>query len=163
MTRQPATPSTQSPAARAVSLRAGGNRHLLSLALTLLLGATLVGNGCSEGVTTPTAASTTGGTDVFSSVLNTGGTATRTFVVAVRGTVRATLAATAPQNVEIGFMIGIPRANGTGCFPNTSLATEASGTPQISVVADPGTFCAQVYDVGKLRDPISFTVTIEHP
>ena len=128
-----------------------------------LLAATLLGGGCSEGPTAPTPATTTGGTETFSSILNVGGTATRTFTVAVRGTVQANLAATAPQNIQLGFMVGVPRANGNGCLPNVSLTTEASGTPQISVVADPGTFCAQVYDIGALKEPISFTVTIAHP
>ena len=132
----------------------------LTTALSLLLSTIAV--GCSDTPTAPTTAAP-GGTDTFSSVLNVGGTATRTFVVSVRGTVQATLAATSPQNVQVGLMVGIPRANGTGCVPNTSLTTEASGSPQISLVADPGTYCAQVYDAGTLRDPISFTMTIARP
>ena len=133
-----------------------------TLTISFVVLAALLGLGCSETPTAPTT-TTTAGTDSFSSVLNVGGTASRTFTVAVRGTVLATLAATAPQNVPVGFMVGVPRANGTGCVANVSLTTEASGTPQISVVADPGSFCAQVYDVGTLREPLSFTITIAHP
>jgi hypothetical protein len=47
--------------------------------------------------------------------------------------------------------------------PTAVLTTEASGTPQISLVADPGALCVQVFDTGTLRDPISFTVTVTHP
>jgi hypothetical protein len=133
-----------------------------TLIVGLVILGTLSGAACSKTPATPTSP-TTAGTDSFSSVLNVGGTATRTFTVPVRGTVQATLAATVPQNMRIGFMVGVPRANGTGCIANVSLTTEASGTPQISVVADPGSFCAQVYDVGTLREPLSFTVTIAHP
>ena len=30
------------------------------------------------------------------------------------------------------------------------------------VVRDSGTLCARVYDVGKLTEPVSFTINVEH-
>lgn len=131
----------------------------------LLLSATIVAaSACGE--TIPTSPTEEVG-DVeasFSSQLVPGGSATRAFDLTTGGTVSITLSSTTPAGIVVGLGIGIPQANGAGCTLTMSVETAAGSTPQLSVTADKGTYCAKVYDVGQLTtSAVPFTLVFSLP
>lgn len=102
-------------------------------------------------------------TETFSTQIATGGAASRTFTVRVAGTIRVTLASTTPGGVVLGLSLGVPRTTGAGCLPTRSVATAAGAAPQITLTAEAGVYCAQVYDIGTVADSVAFTLNIERP
>jgi hypothetical protein len=131
-------------------------RHLL-VAIAVLLCATACG-GDNQGSTTPsTAASRT--TETLAS--NLPGRVSRKFTVATAGVVYVTLTSVGPPSVPIGVGLGIP--SGSACILSVAIVTEATGAPQVSASVDPGSYCAQVYNVGDVGKSLDFSVTIDHP
>lgn len=118
---------------------------------------------CGDTPTTPTATATSPVTASFSSQLSVKGTSSRSFTVPSRGSVTVMLSAISPSGTVVGLGVGIPRANGSGCLLTTSVETTAASSPQLAIEAAPGEYCAQIFDLGTLTDPISFTVAIVHP
>jgi len=57
----------------------------------------------------------------------------------------------------------LPRTSGGGCRLGVAVSTGGGSAPQISVQADPGQYCVQVYDLGTLSDPVGFALKIDHP
>jgi hypothetical protein len=108
--------------------------------------------GCSETPVSPTTTSTA--PPEFASQVATGGTATRVVTLPNSSTIRVTLTSVAPA-AQLGLGVGIRRSSGTGCSLARSLTTGPSDTPQISVAADAGEFCVQVYDPGTLTEQVS--------
>jgi hypothetical protein len=107
-------------------------------------------------------ASATAITETFGSNLAVQGTATRSFSVAKAGTVSITLTSLASA-AQVGLGLGIPRSDGTGCLPYTSLNTVAGTAAQITSTAEAGTYCVEIYDVGNLPGATTFAVTMAHP
>jgi hypothetical protein len=63
----------------------------------------------------------------------------------------------------VGLGIGLPRTSGGGCRLGVSVTSAGSASPQITTQADAGQYCVQVFDLGTLTDPVSFTLKIDHP
>jgi hypothetical protein len=106
----------------------------------------------------------TAGTDTFSSLLPVGSSASRAFDVSQPGTIAVTLSvASPPANVTIGLALGVPRADGSGCYVNTTLLTPAGAAPQITRAVEPGEYCVRVFDPGTLGTTVGFTTTAVHP
>jgi hypothetical protein len=129
--------------------------------------------GCSSNALDTTAPTTTAGTgtDTFASFLAIGGSSTHTFPVTQAGTIAITLTVVTPAAV-VGLGVGVPNASGSGCSLANSLdasaatadATTGATTPQLTIPAVVGTYCAKVYDSGQLGDiGRTFSVTIAHP
>jgi hypothetical protein len=119
--------------------------------------------------TAPTTPAGTG-TETFSSFLAIGGKSVHTFPVAQAGTIDVTLTVVTPAAV-VGMGVGVPNASG-GCGLTNSLdasaaiadPTTGATTPQMTIPAAVGTYCAEVYDSGQLGGiGRTFTVTITHP
>jgi hypothetical protein len=115
-----------------------------------------------------TAPSPTGPTtELFSGSLSVQGSAFYSFNPTQAGEVTLMLASvTSPDGrstypVILGLAFGIPM--GTGCTHDQSLETPAALIPQISIGTTSGVHCVDVYDVGNLANPVSFTVRIVHP
>ncbi len=119
--------------------------------------------GCSDTPTSPTSAVADVSASPFSSQLAPKGTATRAFTVSTPGAVNITLSSTNPAGIVVGLGVGIPRSNGAGCSLSRSVETVAGPSPQITVTVDTGTYCAQIYDLGTLTDPLAFTLSISRP
>ena len=135
-----------------------------SRVLGVLVAAALAASCGSDTPTTPTSTTPTSPvTESFVSQLSVKGTSSRSFAIPSRGSVSVTLSATTPSGTVVGLGVGIPRANGSGCLLSTSLSTGAASAPQIIIDADTGEYCVQIYDLGTLTDPISFTIAIVHP
>jgi hypothetical protein len=132
-------------------------------ASTLCLLLALSVAGCSDNSTTTTPSATTSPvTDTFASLLAVGGATTRSFTVSTAGTVKVTLSTLGNGTVRAGLSIGLP-ATGAPCSPSVSVVTGPSTTPQLQAAVTAGTYCAQVFDTGSLREDTAFSITIEHP
>ena len=133
-------------------------------ASTLFLLLALSAAGCSDNSTTtsPTTTTTSPVTDTFASLLAAGGATTRTFVVSNAGTVKVTLSSLGNGTGRAGLSIGLP-ATGAPCSPSVSVVTGPSSVPQLQAAVTAGTYCAQVFDTGTLREDTAFSITIEHP
>ena len=119
----------------------------------------VVATGCSN---TPTAPSEEpAGPPEFASQVTPGGTASRVVTLRIGGAIAVTLTSVTPSAV-LGLGIGIPRSGG-GCSLSQSITTGPGPAPQLSVTADAGEFCVQVYDPAMLSEPVSFAVTIAIP
>ena len=127
--------------------------------------------GCSSSALDTTAPTTTAGTgtETFASFLAIGGSSIHTFPVAQAGTIAVTLTVVTPAGV-VGLGVGVPNAG--GCSLTNSLdasaaiadATTGATTPQLTIPAAVGTYCAKVYDSGQLESiGRTFSVTIAHP
>lgn len=99
----------------------------------------------------------------FAGILLPGTSAARAFTVGSRGTVALTLSETTPAGVIVGLGVGIPRITGAGCTLNTVVNVSAGAAAQLSVTAESGTYCAQVFDLGTLTEPLPLTLLISHP
>ena len=116
--------------------------------------------GCGSTVVSPTVAASPV-TETFSSRLSAGGATAHTFTLKFRGPISATLTSVDPA-VAVGIGIGI--AGGTPSCSLTKSAVIAPGaTVLLSDVADPGNYCAEIYDPGTVTDHVSFSMTIQHP
>lgn len=131
-------------------------------ASTLFLLLALSAAGCSDNSTTTTPSTTSPVTDTFASLLAVGGATTRSFVVSSAGTVKVTLSTLGNGTGRAGISIGLP-ATGAPCSPSVSVVTGPSTTPQLQAAVIAGTYCAQVFDTGTLREDTAFSMTIEHP
>jgi hypothetical protein len=129
-------------------------RWLASVALLLLCA------GCHSTPASPTVVAAPV-TETFSSMLSAGGASTRTFTLTFRGPISATLTSVDPA-VAVGIGIGI--AGGTPSCSLTRSALLAPGaTVLLSDTADPGTYCAEIYDPGTVTGHVTFSMTIQHP
>jgi hypothetical protein len=101
-------------------------------------------------------------TSTYSGTLARNGAITFPFAVAGSGTATATLNAVGPDNtVSVGLTMGI--WNGAQCV-SVIANDNAREFAQISGAAGAaGTLCLRIYDVGRLSDPITFTIAITHP
>jgi hypothetical protein len=131
--------------------------------MALLAALAFAAASCSADVV-PTSADPDTTTDVFSTQLGIGGTATRSFKVRTTGTVSVTLTSVGPPStVAVGVGVGIPQASGSGCSLTRSVVATASADPQLTLTADGGTYCVRVYDVGNLTGDVTFSISVLHP
>lgn len=135
-------------------------------ASTLCVLLALAAAGCSNDSTTSPSSTTTTTTspvtDTFASLLARGGATTRTFTVSKAGTVKVTLSTLGNGTVTAGVSIGLP-ATGAPCSPSVSVVTGPGTAPQLQAAVEAGTYCAQVFDTGTLKEDTAFSITIERP
>lgn len=134
-----------------------------ALRLTLALGVVCL--ACSNNSPTPTAPTQPTGpvTDTFASAFTVNGSASRTFRASQAGTVTITLDSVGPPpTVLVGLGVGVPFVNSVPCQLTSSL-TDAGPGAQISMHADPGSYCVKIFDVGNLVETVNFSMSITHP
>jgi len=133
---------------------------LRALPLALLLA---VLAGCDDDTSTPVSPTPDPVTEAFSGSLNVNGGATHTFTSVAPGSMNATLTSLAPDSgAVLGFAIG--SWNGSYC----SHINAKDDATQLSVLYGTVTLsraplCVRVYDVGRLTDSVSYTITVIHP
>ena len=128
---------------------------LIALAVGACGGATTTTGGSP---TTPTVPTTT---ETFTGDLNPNGARTYSFTTAA-GTITAALTTVSPDStIAIGLSLGT--WNGSACKSELANDNAVQGAVLTALASPAGSLCARVYDVGKLVDPITFTVTIVHP
>jgi hypothetical protein len=122
-----------------------------------------LGVGCSNSTSTTAPTTPTITTDTFTSTVTVHGATSHPFMVTTAGTISVTLTAAGPRGTIVGLGLGIPNADGSNCNLDVSLSATASTTPQITSNADPGLYCIDVWDVGKLTADVGISVQIVHP
>ena len=145
-------------------------RHAALLAVVVLL--------CSAcGSDTPTSASSTtnvSGTERFDSIINVRESKFYPFSVGSTGTTTVNLASLSPINrpgvidatVEIGWGKTVKDDDGTvvACTLARVIQTTPSLTAQLSDTLTPASdYCANIADVGGLRESVNFSIRISHP
>lgn len=134
-----------------------------------LLGLVLAGlaSGCSDD--TPTSASSTSTTTIttpitatFTGVVGPGGSLSRSFTAQLDGTARASLSGITPATA-LGFGMGVPRADGTGCLLTYSTTATNLASAEIGSAVAAGVFCIQVYAPAVAAETVRFSVTLTHP
>lgn len=125
-------------------------------------------SGCSDD--TPTSATSTSTTTTFTSpltatftgVVGPSGTLSRSFTAQLDGTARASLSAIAPATA-LGFGMGVPRADGTGCLLTYSTTATNLASAEIGGAVASGVFCIQVFAPATAAETVRFSVTLTHP
>jgi hypothetical protein len=114
-------------------------------------------------VTNTTTRAEAAGTDLFSSILTSQGSATRTVAASRSGTISTTLTSATPPNLPVALGLGIPRSDGSGCHLTTAINTVTSASALLSSAVDAGDFCVRLYDPGSLPTNVNFTLATSHP
>ena len=105
-------------------------------------------------------------TQTFAGTLDPRDTQFYSIQVGQEGAVSLTLAALqtpggAALTTPIGIGIGVPK--GTACVRTSSLVTPPGLSAQLTVILNPGTYCAAVYDTGTLSSAVNFAMRIRYP
>jgi hypothetical protein len=135
-------------------------KTFIAFAGALLLA--VAGVACSDKSSTTSPTTTSPTTMTFASQVSVNGGTSRTFTTTTAGTVKVTMATLGNGTVVAGLGIGLP-ATGAPCSLAQSVVTGPSSSPQITITADAGTYCVQVFDAGKLTADTEFSVTVEYP
>jgi hypothetical protein len=133
--------------------------------LAAMLGAALSAAACSNPSTLPTTPTTPAPiiTDTFTGTLTRNGATTFPFSVATTGAVTATLTAVSDSSVVVGMSLGVWTGAASTCSALLSNDQAAQGTTIVGTASGIGTLCLRVYDIGRVVDPIDYSVTVQHP
>jgi hypothetical protein len=124
-----------------------------------MLGAAACGSNNTP--TNPDTSTPVAVTETNSDTLTVNGARTQPFTVTRAGNVSATVTALDPDST-VTFGLSLGTWNGSACAiiianDNALLNTTVTGTAQSA-----GSFCARIYDVGKLTAPTDYTLQITH-
>ncbi len=101
-------------------------------------------------------------TETFSGLLGRNGAAVFPFEVFTAGSVTAQVASVLPDNkVAVGFTMGT--WNGTQCAAVISNDNAVEFSQIVGSAGSAGRLCLRIYDVGRLSNPLTFTITVTHP
>jgi hypothetical protein len=119
--------------------------------LAAMLGAALSAAACSNNPstlpTTPTPTPTIV-TDTFNGTLARNGATTFPFSV---------------SSILVGMSLGVWNGAASSCSALLSNDQAAQGATILGTASGIGTLCLRVYDIGRVVDPIDYTVTVQHP
>jgi hypothetical protein len=118
--------------------------------------------GLPQGTTSPTT-TVTGTTETFSGSLLQQSSNLFTFTVSQAGAVSVTLTSLGPTSVVVGLGLGTPNGTTSCTLTSANPTATAGATAQITVTETPGSYCVDIYDVGNLTTPSTFSITIVHP
>jgi hypothetical protein len=134
--------------------------------LAAMLGAALSAAACSNNPstlpTTPTPTPTIV-TDTFNGTLARNGATTFPFSVSSTGAVTATLTTVSDSSILVGMSLGVWNGAASSCSALLSNDQAAQGATILGTASGIGTLCLRVYDIGRVVDPIDYTVTVQHP
>jgi len=141
------------------AVRQGGLVALIALG-------SLAAGACNDDTptvpTTPTNPTPVLTTETFTGSLTVNGAATHVFSSTVAGTVTATITALDPSASQV-FGLSLGTWNGAACqivIANDAAVLNANVAGQVTAATN---LCARVYDVGKLSEGLSYTLTVLHP
>ena len=141
------------------TVRHGGLAALIALA-------SVVAGACSDNntpttPTTPITPSVPTTTETFSGSLTVNGAATHVFASTVAGSVTVQITAVDPSSSQV-FGLSLGTWNGSSCqvvIANDAAVLNSIVTGQVTAATN---LCARVYDVGRLTDALSYTITVIH-
>jgi hypothetical protein len=132
------------------------------IALIVVLGLAAFASACGDdSPTTPTTSTPT--TTEFSSRLQPGGSAARSFDATAAGKVDVTLNEAGGAGTRVGIGIGVPSAGVSSCALTSSVIAAAGASPLFSTSVDPGSYCVAIFDPGTLAAAIDFKITLVFP
>ena len=121
----------------------------------------------AQSTTSPSTSTPTTATETFSGLLGLQGSSSYSFTVVGSGTASITLASLMPNSsgaaVSVVMGLGLGTSAGTDCPLTTSLNTAPALTAQLTSAVTPGSYCAEIHDVGNMTVPLNFTIRIVHP
>ena len=125
----------------------------------LLCAVAVFASACgSDTPTTPTTTTTSPVTETWTGIVGPGGTASRSFDTTQAGTLTVTLMS---SDAPLGLGVGVPRNVNAGCRLTISQVDIPGLT--LSIPADAGSYCVQVFDNGDVVKQSAFSVQIVHP
>jgi len=128
----------------------------------MLMLSAVAATSCNDSPTLPDGPITV--TETFANLLSLGGATSRSFVVRNSGDVTMTLTQLGvASEEEVGIAIGTNDPNTGACSRDFTEVTSVPAARTISRRFEPGTYCATVYDVGKLTMSTTFVTRIVHP
>jgi hypothetical protein len=102
-------------------------------------------------------------TEAFSGILAPTEAGVFPFTVSATGTVRVTLTEVGPANpVALGLSVGLWNSTTLTCDDIVKNEAAETGTALVGK-AEPGSFCARVYDVGNVVDTMPYKLEVIHP
>jgi hypothetical protein len=100
-------------------------------------------------------------TETFTGTLSAKGSGVHPVTVANNGNLDLTLTTLTPETtITVGLGVGQP--TNQGCSLLSSNETSRVGT-DLTVSISPGSYCVAVYDIGNVKDPLTYTLTVLHP
>jgi hypothetical protein len=139
--------------------------------LLVVLALVLLCAGCGGNSTTSPSNTTTTtpsvATERFDAILEPGNSAFYSFTVTAAGSVSINLASLSPLDrpgllpalMELGY--GVPE--GEECTVTKTIRTGPGLTSQLTDTLTNGTYCANLRDIGNLKQPVNFSLRITHP
>ncbi|HXG88654.1 MAG TPA: hypothetical protein VNJ02_09990 [Vicinamibacterales bacterium] len=119
--------------------------------------------GKEETPTSPTPATPTTITEVFSGTINRNGAATHAFSSQASGNLTATLTTLSPDStLVVGLSIGTLNLTGV-CSIVLAKDNATQSTAVNGGVSSLATLCVRIYDVGNITEPVSYVITVVHP
>jgi hypothetical protein len=134
-----------------------------SLLLPLLVGL-VVSAACGDDnePTTPTEPTRPTVTETFEGRVTVNGAQTHGFAAGGSGRIDVTLTRLGPDSAaRVGLVLGTLNSLG-GCQVVISNDNATQGTAVAGTASAAGGFCARVYDVGQLSQPVDYTLTVVH-
>lgn len=131
----------------------------------LLVPIAAVAFGCSGDINDlPTTPDPVIVTETFTGTLTPNGAATHNVFTSATGTVNATLTSlgeNAPEKVglSLGTLGSLATCSVVLHNDNSVVSSALTGT----VTTLSGSLCVRIYDVGKLTEPVDYTITVSHP
>jgi hypothetical protein len=136
----------------------------------LLCALALVATGCGNGNTqTSPSSTTTTSTERFDAILSPGTAAFYSFQISGSGgpvaiNLASLSALTRPGVLPIVVQIGYGEPVGEGCSVRKTVDTGPGLTSQLTdTITTAGIYCANIADIGNLREPANFSIRITHP
>jgi len=124
----------------------------------LLCAVAVFAAACGTDTPTTPSTATSPATETWTGIVGPGGTASRSFETTLAGTVTVTLTA---SDAALGLGIGVPRSVNAGCRLTVS-QVDVAGLA-LSIPANAGSYCVQIFDDGAVVKQASFSVQIVHP
>jgi hypothetical protein len=121
--------------------------------------------GCgddNDSTSTPTGPTPVYTTDTFTGTLNPGETGSHPFTARTQGVITITVGSLAPTST-LTMGIGLGTWNGTAC--NVTLTTDAAtqGSSFNASATSAGNFCVTIFDIGKVTEATTYSLSVTHP
>jgi hypothetical protein len=100
-------------------------------------------------------------TETFTGTLSSKGSGVHPVTVTSNGNLDLTLVSLAPDTtITVGLGVGQPTTQGCSLLSTNESARVAT---VVNGSVTPGSYCVAVYDIGNVKDPLTYTLTVVHP
>ena len=128
--------------------------------IALSCAAALAAAACGESAPAAPSVAPATITETFTGTVAVSGSSLQSITVTQVSKLAVTLTSVDPA-AAVGISIGT-LSNGTCAVISTNSPVVAGSTTVLSGTALPGTLCVNVYDVGNLVEPVTYTISVAH-